>query len=170
MRNRIHSFIGFLRSSKKTVLLILIVAIASIAITTTIFILLRRIEDLHVPSLGTMKTVDVEAYWDPNRENKTETIDWGTVYPGSSKNVTFYIRSVSNLETILNLSTTNWNPANISNYMNLTWSYDGTPLSPGDVIQLTLTLSASPSDSFRNYLYANDVKDFSFDIVIVASE
>ena len=117
-----------------------------------------------------MKTVGVEAYWDPNRENKTETIDWGMVYPGSSKNVTFYIQSVSNLETILNLSTTNWNPANISNYMNLTWSYDGTPLSPGEVIQLTLTLSASPSDSFRNYLYAKEVKDFSFDIVIAASE
>jgi hypothetical protein len=169
MRNKIRSFIAFLHSSKKTVLLILVVAIASIAITTTIFILLNRIDRLRVPSLGTMKTIGVEAYWDPNRENKTETIDWGTIWPGSSKNVMIYIRSVSNFKATLNLNTTNWNPANISDYISLSWSYNGTPLDPSETIQVTLTLSASSSDSFVQYLIANDVKDFSFDIVIVAS-
>ena len=169
MRDRLRSFVAFLRSSKKTVLLILVVAIASIAITTTIFILLNGIDRLRVPSLGTMKTIGVEAYWDPNRENKTETIDWGTIRPGLSVNEKIYIRSVSNFEATLNLNATNWNPANISDYMSLVWSYDGTPVNPGEVIQVTLTLSASSSDSFINYLIANDVKDFSFDIVIVAS-
>lgn len=169
MRNKFHSFIAFLRSTKKTVLLILIVAIASIAVTTTISILLSKIANLHVPSLGTIKTIGVEAYWGPNLENKTEKIDWGTVWPGSSKNVTLYIRSVSNLEATLNLNATNWNPANISDYMNLSWSYNGTPLKPGEIIQVTLILSASSSDSFIHYLIANDVKEFNFDIIIAAS-
>jgi len=62
MRNRIRSFIVFLRSSKKTVLLILIVTVASIAITTTISILLSKIDNLYVPSLATIKTIGVEAY------------------------------------------------------------------------------------------------------------
>jgi len=169
MRSKIHSFITFLRSSKKTVLLILIVAVASIAITTTISILLSKIDNLHVPSLATIKTIGVEAYWDPSCENKTETIDWDTIWPGSTKNITFYLRSVSNFEATLNLTTTNWNPANISDHMDLSWSYNETPLNPGEIIQVTLTLSASSSDSFIRYLIANDVKDFNFDIVIAAS-
>ena len=170
MRNKIRSFIAFLRSSKKTVLLIVIVAVASIAITTTIFILLSKTDSLNVLSLGTMKTIGVEAYWDPNRENKTEIIDWGTIWPGSSKNITLYVRSVSNFKATLNLNATNWNPANISDYISLVWSYDGTPVNPGEVIQVTLTLSASSSDSFIQYLVDNDVKDFSFEIVIATSE
>jgi len=169
MRNRLHSFIAFLHSSKKTVLLILIVAVASIAITTTISILLSKIDNLNVPSLATVKTIGVEAYWDPNCENKTETIDWGAIWTGSSTNKTFYIRSVSNFEATLNLNATNWNPANISNYISLSWSYDGKPLNPGEIIQVTLTLSASSSDSFLHYLIANSVKDFSFDILIAAA-
>lgn len=170
MRDRFHSFIVFLRSSKKTILLILIVAIASIAITTTISILLSKINSLDVPSLGTIKTIGVEAYWDPNFENKTEIIDWGTIWPGSSINKTFYIRSVSNFKATLNLNATNWNPANISEYITLSWNYNGTLVNPGEIIQVTLTLSASSSNSFINYLIANDVKDFSFDITIDASE
>ena len=169
MRNKFHSFIAYLRSSKKTILLILIVAVASIMITTAISILLSKIYHLNFPSLGTIKTIGVEAYWDPNRENKTETIDWGTIWPGSSKNVTFYIRSVSNFEATLNLNATNWNPANISDYMNLSWDYNGTTIRPSEIIQVTLTLSASPSNSFIQYLIANDVKNFNFDIVIAAS-
>jgi hypothetical protein len=151
-------------------LLILIVAIASITITTAISILLSKIGNLSFPSLATIKTIGVEAYWDPNCENKTETIDWGTIWPGSSKNVTFYIRSVSNFRATLNLNTTNWNPANISDYISLSWNYNGTPLNPGKIIQLTLTLSASSSNSFIDYLIVNDVRDFSFDIIIAASE
>ncbi len=169
MRNKSYSFTAFLRSSKKTLLLIIIVAIVSIAITTTISMLLSRINNLHVPSLGTIKTIGVEAYWDPNCENKTETIDWGTIWLGSSKNITFYIRSVSNFKATLNLNATNWNPTNISNYTNLSWDYNGTPLNPGEIIRVILTLSASYSDSFIRYLIVNDVKSFSFDIVIAAS-
>jgi len=170
MKDTFISFIEFLRSSKTTILFIIITAVITIAISAIISLWLSSINNIYVPSLGTIKTLGVEAYWDKNLENKTETINWGTIWPGSSKNFTLYLRSISNTETTLLLNATNWNPANISNYMNLTWSYDGTPLNPGEVIQLTLTLSASPSDSFIQYLIANDVKDFSFDIVIVASE
>jgi hypothetical protein len=169
MGSRFRSVIAFLRTSKKTVLLILIVAIASIAVATTISMMLSKIGNLYVPSLATIKTIGVEAYWDPNCENKTEIIDWDTIWPGSSKNVTLYIRSISNFETTLNLNTTNWNPANISDYISLSWSYNGTPLSPGEIIQLILTLSASSSNSFIRYLIVSDVKNFSFDIHIVAA-
>jgi len=170
MRSSLHSFITFFRYSKKTILLILIVAILSIAITTTISIMLSNISNLHITSLGTIKTIGVEAYWDPNCENTTERIDWGTMWPGSTENVTLYIRSVSNVKTTLHLNTSNLNPANISEYLNLSWNYDETPLNPDGIIQVTLLLSASTDDSFSRYLIANKVKDFSLDIHIVASE
>jgi len=166
----LNSLLALLRRHKKTLLLILIVSTATILISSSISILFSRFSNLTLPGIGTIKTIGVEAYWDPNCENKTETIDWGTMWPGSSKNVTLYIRSVSNIKTILHLNISNVNPAVISEYLNLSWNYDGTLLNPGGIIQVTLFLSASQSEAFSRYLVANDVKDFSIDIHIVAGE
>jgi hypothetical protein len=170
MRSKFHSFIAFLRSSKRTILLILLVAVITIALTTTISILSERTTTLKFPSLGTVKTLGVEAYRDKNLENKTETIDWGTIRPRSSKNFTLYLRSISTTETTLNLNTTNWNPTNISEHMNLSWNYNGTILHRGGTIQVTLTLTASSSNTFLLYLIKNDVKEFGFTIIISTSE
>jgi len=165
-----NSFFRLLRSSKRTILLMLITVLITIVISAVIAIGLYRIANIQVPSLGTVKALGVEAYWDRNLENKIETIDWGTIQPGSSKNVTLYLQSISNIKTTLYLDTTNWNPQNISDYMNLSWNYDGAPINPGEVTQVTLTLSASSSHSFVRYLIINDVEDFSFDITIGTTE
>ena len=170
LKFKLDSFVRFLRSSKRTALLILITVLITIVISAIIAIWLDRTFNIHVPSLGNIKTLGVEAYWDRNLENKTETIDWGTIQPGLSKNVTLYLQSISNTETTLYLNTTNWNPTNISDYMNLTWNYNGTPINPGEIIQVTLTLSASSSHSFVRYPIINDVKEFSFDITIGTTE
>lgn len=165
-KDAFDSLAKLLRSSRKTILLILIAVGATIAISTTISILFSRIANLYVPSLGTIKTLGVEAYWDVNVENKTEAIHWGTIWPGSTQNVTLYVRSISNIETTLNLNATNWNPTNLSNYMNLTWNYNGATIRPNEIIQVTLTLSTP----FIQYLITNDVKQFSFDIIISTKE
>jgi len=169
MRTRFRSFIAFLKCSKKTLLLIMIIAIASVAVTTTISILLSKTTNLTVPSLGTVKTIGVETYWDQNRENKTEEINWDEIWVGSSKNLTLYIQSVSNYKITINLNVTDWNPANISEYMTLSWDYNGTLFNPGETIQVTLTLSIPSSQSFVRYLIDEKVQNFSFDIHIVAS-
>ena len=164
-------FTTFFKSFQwKTALLILIVALTSIALSTLASIALQRISNLHIPSIGNIKTLGVEAYWDINLENKTESMDWGTISPRTSKNVTLYIRSISNLKTMLFLNATNWNPANISNYLSLSWNYNGTIIRPGEIIQVTLTPSASSHFTFIRYLIINDVKQFSIDIFINTSE
>jgi hypothetical protein len=170
MKNIIDSFLRFLRSSKRKMLLITITIVTTLIISSIIAIWLSKVAHLNIPSLGTIRTLGVEAYWDINLTNKTEAINWGTIWPGSSQNATLYIRSISNLETTLHLNTTNWNPANISNYMNLTWNYNGTTIQPDEIIQVTLTLSASSSFNFINYLITNEVKQFSLDIIISTSE
>ena len=85
-----------------------------------------------------------------------------------ARNVTMHIRNEGNGGTILSLSTANWQPANISSYMNLTWTYNGRALLPHDVVEVTLTLWSSSSPEFTGYLVAYDVRDFSFDVVINA--
>jgi hypothetical protein len=117
-----------------------------------------------------MKTLGVEAYWDIGLQNKTETIEWGVVWPGSSISVTLYIKSTSNAEVALILDSTDWEPASISEFMILLWDYNGMVLDLGEIIEVTLTLSVSSSDQFIRYLVANDVKQFSFEIVIRAQE
>ena len=169
MKDIFRVFKTFLNRSKKTLFLILIVALASVALTTTISIMLSKTSNFTLPSLGTVKTIGVEVYWDQNLENKTETINWDEVWVGSSKNVTVYIRSISNSQIILNLNATDWNPTDVSDYMNLSWDYNGTLLNPGETIPVTLTLSIPSSYSFVNYLIDNDVQNFNVDIHIIAA-
>jgi len=165
-----NSLFTLFRRHKKNLLLILIVSTATILISSAVSIWLSNFHNLSLPTIGTIKTIGVEAYWDSNLENKTETIDWDTVWPGSTKNVTLYMRSVSNVKTTLHLNTSNINPANVSEYLNLSWNYDGSLLNPDEIIQVTLFLSASGDKSFTRYLIANEVTDFSIDIHIVAHE
>lgn len=169
VRGSLNSFVGFLRPSKRTILLVVTTAIITLVVSSIIFVWLDKVMQLHFPTWGTMKTLGVEAYWNRNLENKTESINWGTMRPGSSQDVTLYIQSVSNIETTLHLSTANWNPT-ISQYMNLTWNYNGTAIRPGEIVEVTLTLVVSSSDEFVLYLVTNDIKQFSFDIIISTSE
>lgn len=169
MKDIFRVFKTFLNRSKKTLFLILIVALASVALTTTISIMLSKTSNFTLPSLGTVKTIGVEVYWDQNLENKTETINWDEVWVGSSKNVTVYIRSISNNQIILNLNATDWNPTEVSDYMNMSWDYNGTLLNPGETIPVMLTLSIPSSYSFVNYLIDNDVQNFNVDIHIIAA-
>jgi len=158
------------RPSKNTIMLILIVSVVTLLFSSALSLWLSEVTYLRVPSIGIIKTIGVEAYWDETLEYKTEVIDWDVIRLGSSKNVTFYVRSISNVKTVLQFNVTNWNPTNISKYMNLSWNYYGTPIDPIEVIDVTITLTATYSMPFIDYLIANDVKEFSIDIVISAIE
>jgi hypothetical protein len=170
MKNPFDFLSKFPHPSKKTVLLILVVAAVTIFLSAAISVWLSKVIKLRVPSLGNVITLGVEAYWDENCENRTEKVDWGMIWPGSSRNVTFYLRSISNVDARLSLNTRNWSPANVSDYMNLSWNYNGMPINRNQVVQVTLSLSASSSHPFINYVIANNIKEFSFDIIIDASE
>ena len=181
IRQLIASFLQSLRSSKKTILLILTVAAITLVISTIFSILLTRIDNLHMPSLGNLRTQGVEAYWDATLENETKTIDWGTLWLGSSKNATIYLRSTSTGQTPLYLETANLTfydtnqlamqpPTTISTQMHLSWNYNGSMVKSGNVIQVTLTLSTDYSQDFVSYLIENDVKSFSLDILIRTTE
>lgn len=164
------SFFALFCRHKKTLLLIFVVSTATTLISSAIAIWLSNFHNMTLPTIGTIRTIGVEAYWDTNLENRTETIDWGTISPGVTKNVTLYIRSVSNVKTTLHIFESDVSPSKISNYLDLSWDYDGALLDPGEIIPVTLFLSASPSKNFMYYLVDSNVKTFSINIHLVAEE
>ena len=176
----LHSFYCFLKASYKTLVLVAIVAIISVASTTLVSMMLSDSDyDISVPSLGTIKTIDVEIYWDPNGENKTETLSWDEIKIEKLSwneikidplNTTVYVKSVSNFRVTLNMFLTDWNPVEISDYLTISWDYNGTLINPGEIIPVTITLSASASDAFITYLLENEIKQFEVIIHFVASD
>lgn len=115
-----------------------------------------------LPNLGTVRAIGVGVYWDSGCSNSVTSIDWGTVEPGSTNDVTVYIKNEGNTPATLSSSTENWNPSIASTYMSLTWDYGGQVIDVGAVVQVTLSLTVSDT--------IEGVTSFSFDIVIIGSD
>ena len=175
------SVVAFLHRSKRTVLLIVVVAVVTLTLSAFLSIILDDAGNLSFPSLGRIHTVGVKAYWDQDETNETKQIIWGTVFTGLSYNVTLYLRSTSNVQTKLELTTTNWTyintndtiaagPVQATPYMNLTWNYNNQTLDPGHTIPTTLTLTADNSEDFVKFLINNNIRQFTMDITIEANE
>ncbi len=114
-----------------------------------------------VSNAGSVTTIGVGVYWDSGCIDRVSSIDWGTLEPGSTKNVACYIRNEGNSVSTLSMATSNWSPSNASSYMGLTWDYGGEALNVDEVIQVTFTLSVDAG--------IEGITDFSFDITIVGS-
>lgn len=118
-------------------------------------------ERVTLPNVGTVKGIGVGVYWDSGCSNQVTSVDWGTVEPGSTKNVTVFIRNEGNVPETLSLETENWNPQNASSHMSLTWDYGGQAIDVDEVVQVTLSLSISAT--------IEGITSFSFDIVIIGT-
>jgi hypothetical protein len=171
-----------LRRSKKTVLLIIVVAALTLLLSAAVSIILNNNNPITLPSIGNIHTIGVKAYWDPNLQNQTTSIPWGTVYTGQSYNVTLYLWSISNVPTVFNMTTTNWaftntsgtfvwkQPANSTPPLQITWNIDNRTLSPNETIQTTFTLTVGYSSDFITFLVKNNIKQVTMDIIIQPNE
>lgn len=110
---------------------------------------------------GTVKAVGVGVYWDQACTQNVTSINWGLVEPGSSENVTVYIRNEGNAPATFSMSTSGWNPAEAATYITLRWDYNGQTVSKQAVIAVKFTLSVS-SDIVG-------ITDFSHDIIVTAT-
>ena len=89
------------------------------------------------------------------------SVSWGTLQPGGSQIVTVYIKNEGISTTTLSLQTSSWIPTAAETYLDLSWNYNGTPINPDAVVQITLTLTVDAN--------IEGVSTFSFDIIIVGS-
>ena len=105
----------------------------------------------------------VGVYRDSECSDAVSSIDWGTLSPGSVKNIVAHVRNEGEEPMCLYLSTTNWNPSESSEYMDLEWNYtEGRRMNPGEVLQVTLTLSISHR--------IEGISNFGFDILVNGSD
>jgi len=177
---KILARLRFLKVSYKPLILVVIVAIVSIAGSALAAILLNESDsEIYLPSVGTIKTIGVETFWDQNGENKIDALSWDelkikkvewdeiTMEPIST---IVYVKSVSNFRVTMDIFLTGWSPAEISNYITISWDYEGEEMDPGDIIPVTLTLSAPSSDAFIDYILENNIQSFEVSIHFVATE
>ena len=114
-----------------------------------------------IASAGTVRGVGVGIYWNLACTNRTSSIAWGSLDPGSNKTLSVYVRNEGNSAATLSKTQQNWSPAVASSYITVNWNYAGQTLSVNQTIQVKFTLVVSPSIS--------GITNFSFDITITAS-
>jgi len=137
---------------------IIALAVAWLAIC----ILILSVTMNNATSVSAVEANGVGVYWDSNCSNRVFSIEWGTLNPGSVKNVAVYIRNEVEEPMYLIMWTTNWNPLKASQYLNLGWNYSRQQMSPGETLKITLSLSV--------YRYTKGIFTFSFDIQIAGSD
>ena len=76
-------------------------------------------------------------------------------------NQIMYIQNNGDNGVILSLTTEDWTPVGVSEYLQLSWDYDGSPISPGEVIQVTMALDVSSS--------ITGIDTFDFNIIITGT-
>ena len=171
LRELTTALLRFLKKSRKTILLIAIVAAITLVSSALIAIWLSNSYDIHLPTLGTISLIGVEAYGgDINSTNGNLTLNLGEIMLGTPKNVSFILRSKSNMLTTLNISLNNWVPKELQSYMNVTWNYSGEEIAPNEETPIIIDITPEASTEFVDYIITNDVKNFSFNLTIQAVE
>lgn len=164
---RLHSRIpvglrnaAFLRLEKKGNLvgiLAIVVLVASLGFTLVGFGAINR--SIILSSGGTVNLpVGVGFYWDSNCISPVSFVDWGEIQPGSTVNVTVFVRNEGGQDISLNITAENWYPTETAAYMIFSIDYTGQTINPNETVQITLSLTISSS--------IERITSFSFDITV----
>ncbi len=115
-----------------------------------------------ISTKGNIKAVGVQFYFDSAGSVGTSQIDWGTLDPGQTVNVTLYMKSTSNVPVVAGISVGNFNPPSGSSYLACIWDYNGITVNPGQMIPIVFTLQVEST--------VTGITAFSFDIGVIAFE
>ena len=141
---------------------ILLATVATMAVSSVVFTYGLLFGSQTINNQGNVNTIGVGVYSEASCVNEVSTIDWGYMEPGSTKNVTVYVRNEGTIPMTLSMTVDNWDPAGASTYIVLSWTREGSQVNAQSVLQADLTLSVSSSIS--------DISSFSFDITITGTE
>jgi hypothetical protein len=107
---------------------------------------------------GSVEGVGLGVYWDPECTSVTSSLDFGLLEPGSSKSFSLYVRNEGEAPLGLSMTSENWDPANVEDYLTLTWDLEGQKFGPDEVRACMITISV-----FEDI---QGVDSFSLDIII----
>jgi len=102
--------------------------------------------------------VGIGLYWDNNCTDPVSFIEWGTIWPGSTVNVTFFVKNEGSLAISLNITAENWTPIETTSYMTFSSNYMGQTIDLRENLPITLSLTTSPN--------IEEITSFSFDISV----
>ena len=106
-------------------------------------------------------TIDIQVYSDYQCTQSLSNIEWGDIQVGGNINRMIWVKNTGDSPVYLGLTTENWSPSGVDQFIDLTWDYDGSILNSGSTEQIILNLNVDPSIS--------GITEFYFDIVFVAS-
>ncbi|MGD8565343.1 MAG: hypothetical protein PVF96_03240 [Candidatus Bathyarchaeota archaeon] len=114
-----------------------------------------------VPNFGDVRAVGVGVYWNRECTDNVTSIDWGYVEPGTSANVTVYVKNEGTIPVVLTMDLEEWDPTSAQTYLDVSWNRENRVLETG-YTSAVITLSVSPE--------VNGFSSFTFDIVIKGTE
>jgi hypothetical protein len=166
--------VAFPPLEKKRSLVMMLVAVALVASLTPALVTFKSI--IHPTVVGSGGTVDlpigvgfgsggtvdlpigVGFYWDGNCTDPVSFIEWGIIQPGSTVNVTVFVKNEGSLAISLNITAENWSPIETTSYMTFGSNYMGQTIDLRETLQITLSLTTSPN--------IEEITSFSFDISV----
>ncbi|MFX0108836.1 MAG: hypothetical protein ACFE7R_11160, partial [Candidatus Hodarchaeota archaeon] len=102
-------------------------------------------------------------YWSPDCREEVTSIDWGLLTPGSTSQMTVFVRNEEfHGPCYIILLTTDWEPAQARQYIHFSSNYDGKAIEFNEVLPVTLVLHVSDDIA--------GIADFRFDIVISGTD
>jgi hypothetical protein len=137
---------------------LVVIALAIILPTSFVFASLQY--QATISTHGNIMAVGVQFYSDSSGLTATSQINWGTLAPGQTVNVTLYMKSTSNVPVTVSMAVGNFVPASGSGYLACTWNYNGT-ISPGQIVPVVFTLVVATT--------VTGITAFSFDISVVGT-
>ena len=138
--------------------LVTVIAILLVAVAAEAFVIAQLNYQRRISATVTIKTVGVGVYADAQCTLPVTSINWGIVEPGSTNPKPVYIRNEANVNAVLSMNTSAWNPPEAMSYITLTWNYTGVELSPNEVVPISFILNVASTIS--------GITTFSFDITV----
>ena len=108
-----------------------------------------------VSSKGQLTLINIGVYSNSACTSNLTSLDFGSIYSGSTSNITLWIKNVGNSNEIVSLSTNTWSPVNATQSLTLSWNQTGTILMQNQVVaaNMILTVSASADPSLSSFTF-----------------
>jgi hypothetical protein len=106
-------------------------------------------------------TVEIDVFEDSSCSTVLTSVDWGEIEAGELTTASLYVKNNGDSSVVLGLSSESWSPSEAEDYIILYWDYDGSSISPGNGVDIILTLDVDVD--------CPELSSFSFDMVITGS-
>ena len=103
--------------------------------------------------------VNHSIFYAPGLKTDRDSLDWGILNPGSFRTRTVKITNNFYTPITLEVFISKWTPGNASDFILVTWNYNGSIIKPRESYNLILALSVS--------LQIQNITDFTFQTNVI---